>query len=197
MSYDFSADWFSKNTATWAEIFSEVIPGTKRLLEIGSYEGRSTVWLIENVLAKGGSIHCVDTWEGGIDYNGVRMDAVERRFDANVKAALKKAKKARLTKLKGNSATLLCELIASGMAGVFDFVYVDGCHQAPDVLTDIVHAFHLCRAGGVIACDDYLWKQEEHLTYSPRLAIDSFAHCFHGKVRILQAPLYQLYFQKL
>jgi hypothetical protein len=32
----------------------------KNVLEIGSFEGRSTCWLLENTDAK---VTCVDTWE--------------------------------------------------------------------------------------------------------------------------------------
>ena len=84
----------------------------------------------------------------------------------------------------------------------FDFVYVDGSHEAPDVLADALLAHRLVRAGGVIAFDDYLWsplpdgEQDHYLLVKP--AVDAYVNAFQRKVRVLQGlPAYQLYVQKL
>ncbi|CAN5593187.1 hypothetical protein BH10PSE5_BH10PSE5_18170 [soil metagenome] len=65
--YEFSRDWFSRNVPTWRQIIDKNKP--RRILEIGSFEGRSTVWMIEHgtVAAQGDvEITCIDTWVGGI-----------------------------------------------------------------------------------------------------------------------------------
>jgi predicted O-methyltransferase YrrM len=64
--YSFTADWFSANVPVWSALMDE-IPAIGKVLEIGSYEGRSTVWLIEHAFkATGrGEVFCIDTWEGG------------------------------------------------------------------------------------------------------------------------------------
>jgi predicted O-methyltransferase YrrM len=84
----------------------------------------------------------------------------------------------------------------------YDFIFVDGSHQAPDVLSDCILAFELLRKGGVMVCDDYLWSMErqgaEAPINSPKIAIDAFTTIFRRKIRIIpNLPLYQLYLQKL
>jgi predicted O-methyltransferase YrrM len=83
----------------------------------------------------------------------------------------------------------------------FDLVFVDGSHQACDVLSDLVLSYHLCAVGGQIICDDYLWSNARHgsqdLLMMPRLAIDAFAHAFMRKVAQASGlKLYQAYFVK-
>lgn len=59
-------------------------PRPSRVLKIGAYEGRSTVWMVENLLAAaGGSLTAVDTWEAGPRGDQKDMGNVEARFDGN------------------------------------------------------------------------------------------------------------------
>jgi hypothetical protein len=96
---------------------------------------------------------------------------------------------------------VLARLLTEGKAGYFDFSYVDGSHQAPDVICDAILAFKLLRVGGVMAFDDYLWAENLPTGIDPircpKPAIDAFTNLYCRKVRILQAPLYQLYMQKV
>ena len=65
------------------------IEPTDRVLEIGSYEGLSTTYIIEQCSAFGPlHIHCVDTWEGAVDLPPEAMNGVEARFDRNVMMAI-------------------------------------------------------------------------------------------------------------
>ena len=88
------------------------------------------------------------------------------------------------------------------MEGHFDFIYIDGSHQAPEVLCDALLCFLLLKKNGVMVFDDYLWHEE--LSYgldpirSPKIAIDAFTNIFCRKIRIVsRAPLYQLYVEKI
>ena len=84
---------------------------------------------------------------------------------------------------------------------LFRFVYVDGSHQAPDVLCDAVLGFKLLKIGGVLAFDDYLWAETSETTKDPlrcpKPAIDAFVNVNFQKLRVIKAPLYQLFIQKL
>jgi predicted O-methyltransferase YrrM len=205
--YDFTNNWFEGGAkGVWDTLIPQINP--TRILEIGSYEGASTCYLIEKLAAsKVIELHCVDTWEGGVEHKAggsaeVDMSDVEKRFHHNTGVAISKvANAASLTLHKGFSDLALSELIASGKQGYFDFIYVDGSHQAPDVLCDALLSFRLLKNGGVIAFDDYLWQ--EHLPYGtdpircPKPAIDAFTNIYCRKIRIISAPLYQLYVQKI
>jgi len=190
----------------WESLIPKINP--TRILEIGSYEGASTCYLIEKLaISKKIELHCVDTWEGGIENKKggvaeVNMSDVEKRFHHNTNKAVGKVENSiRLVLHKGFSDLILSRLIAEGKQGYFDFIYIDGPHQAPDVLCDSVLSFKLLKKNGVIAFDDYLWQ--ETLPYGtdpircPKLAIDAFTNIYCRKLRVLSAPLYQLYVQKI
>jgi predicted O-methyltransferase YrrM len=193
--YEFTSDWFSQNAKTWAYLFSDR-PRPEKVLEIGSYEGRSTVWMMENLMQRG-TIVAVDAWEEGLDTDHSDLAGIEARFDRNIAEAAAIFPGVSIDKRKGRSSIVLASLLANGGEAAFDLVYVDGGHVAPTVLSDLVMAFHLCKPNGLIFCDDYLWGQHKGLTESPKLAIDCFASCFHDKIRVIHAWLYQLYFQKI
>jgi predicted O-methyltransferase YrrM len=159
-----------------------------KVLEIGCFEGRSTVWMIEHLFGpSGGQMFCVDAWEN--------MPAVESTFDKNTKLSLVRKPEVSLQKLRGNSTLMLPQLVGSHHNS-FDLIYVDGSHDAADVLCDLTCAFLLCRSGGLIVCDDYLWNFGDDLCTTPKLAIDSFVNCYAKKLKILHAPLYQVYLVK-
>ena len=188
MTYEFSADWFSWNVDIWKSIFDQLGLVPAKVLEIGCFEGRSTVWMIENLFGPGGGqLFCVDAW--------AETPPTERAFDKNVQIALSNRPEVSLQKLKGNSTLVLPELIASHR-DTFDVVYVDGSHDAADVLCDLTIAFLLCRSGGLMICDDYLWNFGDNPYLTPKLAIDSFVNCYARKLKLLRAPLYQVFLVK-
>lgn len=201
--YKFTVDWFTCNKPAWTDIINKLKP--RRILEIGSYEGRSTCFLIDTLSQMYDSeIHCVDSWEGGVEHQGSNMSAVEERFMHNVRKSLDAAKyKTAVSVHKGLSGDKLTELLANGMKGKFDFIYIDGSHEAPDVLLDAVLSFQLLAKGGIIAFDDYLWvitdnvKDKDVLNH-PKVAIDNFINVYTRKLNVVSwLPLYQLYVQKM
>lgn len=205
--YDFSNTWFDDAAKAYWE---QLIPGLglTTALEIGSYEGASACFLVDRVASVSPlTLHCIDTWEGGIEHQRdglvhTEMGAVEQRFLRNIETAVGRAEHpVDLHIHKGRSDDCLARLIADGNAGAFDFVYVDGSHQAPDVLADAVLAFRLLKVGGHMVFDDYLWFEE--LPYGPdpvrcpKPAIDAFTTLYCRKLRIQAAPLYQLHVRKI
>jgi len=203
--FDFTTNWFEINgKQVWDSLIPQVKPS--KVLEIGSYEGESTCYII-NFLEdkKNAELHCIDTWDGAIEQKNREVDMleVERRFDHNTNLALSKSKNSiNFNKLKGKSDIILSKLLIEKKENYFDFVYVDGSHQAPDVLFDAVMAFKLVRVGGVIAFDDYIWfernlPQGKDLNRCPKPAIDAFINIYYNKVNIIQTPLKQIYVTKI
>lgn len=186
--YTFTNDWFqqSATVAIWDKIIASVKP--TRILEVGCYEGRATTFLIERCNGFGPlSITCVDTWEGAVDLPSERMDGVERRFDSNIAAVLEWSGTAALKKIKSLSSKALPHLLSEGQR--FDFIYVDGSHTAPDVLSDAVDCFRLLRVGGAMIFDDYVWCMEPHgkedLLNMPKMAIDAFVNINARKLQLV------------
>ena len=201
--YQFTNTWFEMSAkGIWDALIPQVNP--TRILEIGSYEGKSCCYVIEKLAqAKPIEIHCVDTWEGGEEHQkkNENMSDVEARFLHNVAVAKQRVQHpVELVVHKGYSDQCLYQLLAAGKAGYFDFIYVDGSHQAADVLCDAVLSFRLLKKGGVIAFDDYIGAEEfsygKDLFLCPKMAIDAFVNIYFRKLTVLNAPLYQLYVQK-
>ncbi len=200
--YAFTSDWFSPCIPLWQDLFAR-LPGAARILEVGSYEGQSAAWLIENAFVPGakGEIYCVDTWAGGVEHQAVDMAAVEARFLRNVATAKSRSRSDVAVHVrKGQSSGALAALLGEGLGQSFDAIHVDGSHQCADVLGDLVLSFQLCRVGGLIICDDYGWSQEAHgaedLLNQPKLAIDSFVNCYRRKIEIIAVNLRQAYLGK-
>lgn len=205
-AYDFTVDWFSYNIPTWDHLLSQLKP--RRIVEIGCYEGRSSTYLIEKCAAMHDiELHCIDTWDGGEEFKkgafgGRLVSDAEARFDHNVAQAIGKAQhEVLLNKHKTSSNKGLVHILASGEFGGYDLVYIDGSHQAADVLADAVLSFELLRVGGLMIFDDYLWCMEadgfQDSLGMAKPAIDAFTNIYQRKMKIVAGcPIYQLYAHK-
>ena len=205
-SYAFTNNWFDSNArGYWDHLIPELSP--TKMLEVGSYEGASAVYLIDKLAAHTPiELHCVDSWEGGVEHNqggafAADMGSVESRFKHNVALSIEAAiYKPNLIVHKGFSDLSLARLIAGGATESFDFIFIDGSHQAPDVLSDAILGFKLLKIGGVMAFDDYLWSENlpygKDLLRCPKPAIDAFTNLYARKLDVLPAPLYQLFIRK-
>jgi predicted O-methyltransferase YrrM len=198
-NFEFTEDYFSNNIPVWEQFLGSHLSDARTVMEIGCLEGRSTVWLLQHAFGASGegTLHCLDSWGLNPEYPFPGMDVYEARFDRNLALARSLNPRCDVVKHKGLSRETMARLIAGGHAATFDFIYVDGSHRAQAVLTDLVLAFVLCRVGGVIACDDYLWAQDYPLLHRPKLAIDSFVNCYADKVTVMEGPpLYQVFLTK-
>ena len=192
----YTEDYFSHHIPAWERLFAAGRwSGPRTVVEIGSHEGRSAVWIAQNLLQNPGSrLYCIDIW----DMEG-HPNAAERleRFKANI-AELPNADA--VTALKARSDAALPRLRAEGVRA--DFVYVDGSHQAPAVLSDLVLSFGLLRQGGMMICDDYLWTKVDgdpgDLLARPKIAIDAFTTIYARQINMPGGfPARQTIIQKL
>jgi len=202
--YEFTNTWFDYVKPMWDHLIPPNQPS--KILEIGSYEGASTCYLID-MLAKERDIelHCIDTWDGGLEHKDMNVDmaAVESRFRKNVDISMSKwDHKVNLTLHKTTSDVALPKLLSSGYRNHFDLIYVDGSHQAHDVLFDLAVSFNMLRKDGIMILDDYLWVERWLATgidilRCPKPAIDAFVNINIKRLNILPYHLYQLYVQKI
>lgn len=196
--YDFSNLWFENNRAQWDTLMEQLKPRT--LLEIGSYEGASACYLIDTLAHDADiELHCIDTWEGGVEHTpqDPKLSLVEARFTSNTSLAIgAAAKKVNLVVHKGRSDIHLPKMLSENMQERFDFIYIDGSHQAPDVLFDAVVAFKLLRPGGLMIFDDYLWSDPSIAHFdplrNPKMSIDAFTNVYGREVKDLRVNLRQL-----
>lgn len=202
-NYTFTQDWFS-----WApEVWEKLIPllsgeaGKRRFLEIGSFEGRSAVWTMENLMADGDCLYCVDTWEGGEEHGSENMGTVRDRFDRNIILAREKHRDRDCESITATSYDALAWFAgepqtSSRLRGLtFDFIYIDGSHIAKDVLTDACMAWPLLNKGGIMVFDDYLWGDSRDILHRPKIAIDAFTNIFAEEMQHVHAG-YQMIVRK-
>lgn len=189
----FTQDWFSHNIPNFQHIKGE-LKGVERILEIGCFEGRATCWMLENMLSDGGKMYVIDTFKGSDEHTGLDLGGMRATFDANVAEVKKPDQVVRV--YEGHSYDELGQLAYKRFQEFFDFIYIDGSHRAPDVLTDACMAFPLLKTGGVMLFDDYMWMAMPGITNQPKLAIDAFTTVFSDKA-IIRMTGYQLAVQKI
>ena len=193
MSYEFTRDWFKTGEHVWPEI-RKMMQRNMRFLEIGSYEGRSSVWTVEHMLNDGGELTCVDTWAGGEEHERDDMRKVEERFDRNIEIVKQRFPEREVYKLKQSSVIAMADMISSGLH--YDFIYIDGSHVAKDVMTDSCMAWGLLNKGGFLVWDDYLWGHPRDVLRRPKAAIDSFMMLFGEEMQVVFLG-YHMVVQKL
>jgi len=196
----YTQDWFSRSIPAWSRILTELQKDKPalRVLEVGVFEGRSTCWLLENFCKTSDSfIVSVDSFEGGIEHQGMKLATLRSVFESNVASVISQG---RVEIRQGNSLDQLARLITEDTEP-FDFVSIDASHQAADVLADALLGFRLLRPGCVMALDDYLWNPyragSSNPLLLPKMAVDAFTTTFSNQCRIIpNLPLYQMYVQK-
>lgn len=181
--YKFTRDWFSENISTWKKYLQEFIdrPGL-HILEIGSWEGRSTCWMLENILTHpSAKITCIDTFKGSEEHKNYQenyLESLEDRFDRNIAITGAASK---VQKRVGYSQ----EVMRSLPLNAYDMLYIDGSHLACDVLADAVLGWGLLKVGGLCIFDDYNFLFSENPGQNPQIAIDAFVSSFRPKLKLL------------
>lgn len=200
----FTSDWFSRHIPLFERHLIQ-FKGQDNInfLEIGSYEGRSACWMLDNILTgKNNFMFCCDTFEGSPEHDPMKIDYsnIFDTFMENVKQYGNK-----VVVLKGVSQEMLRDLPLK----YYDFIYIDGSHNASDVLEDAVQSWRLLKPGGIMAFDDYNWSfwsnrygepsqiiDEEMLIREPKIAIDAFLKLFKHQYKLLEQSD-QIWIQKV
>lgn len=165
----FKHDWFSYHTNKWRKHLAHLIGKPDlRFLEIGSFEGRSACWMLENILTDPSSLlYCIDPFVPfDVDGHGTVFDAYPA-FHRNV------------IKPHGKQVSFFKSMSQSAVQGFdneyFDFCYIDGSHTAADTYADAVNVWPKMKKGGLVTFDDYTWICGGPDPASrPQMAIDRF-----------------------
>lgn len=129
----------------------------RRIVEVGSWKGRSTMALAESMPADG-ILWAVDTWEGdpGNDCQMREMreagpGSVRAEFERNLAEYLATGRVRQLAMPSVDGAARLLE----SEGRVFDLAFIDAAHDHESVAADIRALLPLIRPGGVLAGHDY------------------------------------------
>lgn len=161
----------------------------RNICEVGVYEGSTTFWLADNVTPHNENlnIYAIDSHDTSADLT-IDLTEVQRNFQHN----LSKNVYQNVEYINKPSEDGLIDMINRGIK--CDLIYIDGDHRAAGVLTDLVLAWKILNAGGVILCDDTTtWKYTDHNgtmsnQMSPRLAVETFIQCNWHRLSILSLP---------
>ncbi|AVH69217.1 class I SAM-dependent methyltransferase [Nostoc sp. 'Lobaria pulmonaria (5183) cyanobiont'] len=187
--YTFITDWFSGNIPIWEKYLSHLANKPNlNFLEIGSWEGMSACWLLDNILThESSTITCIDTFEGEpkveyddkeIKYVEKSLESLEKTFDFNI---AKTGTSKKVTKIVGRSQNIMRSLPLNN----YNMLYVDGSHLASDVLTDAIMGWELVKVGGLIIFDDYSFTFPNESGQNTQIGIDAFLRAFDNKISVV------------
>ena len=170
--FEFTTDWFSNSRdAAWVALLAP-LRGRANLkyLEVGVYEGRSLLWVLENILTHPTS-------------RAYAVDPLLPPYNARLRENLRRSAHGKRVHLLGGwSGSILRTLPACH----FDFVYIDGAHDARSVLSDAVNAWYILKPGGLLIFDDYQiheGRMPEDLV--PTRVLDTFVAAMGSDIEVL------------
>jgi predicted O-methyltransferase YrrM len=181
----FMTDWTSWHFPNWMKLLAPFRDRPARMLEIGSWEGRSALFFL-NYLPQV-RLTCVDTFAGGQEHQEAAarnpeeaetLRTIEARFDGNTSAFSE-----RIEKIKATSVDALVQL---GLADRrFDIAYIDGGHRAREVYADSALAWPLMAKDALVILDDYQWQEMPDPMDNPKPGIDAFLKSIEGQYRMV------------
>jgi predicted O-methyltransferase YrrM len=187
---EFTTDWTSGNFSLWRRVLAPLREEPVRILEIGSWEGRSANFFLQ--FFPRSTIVCIDTFGGNANeanvYENLAASTAEQRFDRNLAPFGN-----RVEKIVCSSVSALEQLKVQGRR--FDLAYIDGGHWRDDVMADSLGVWALLASGGVVIWDDYRWGRDAPPEQRPQPAIDAFLDTHQGAYRLL-AKGYQVIIER-
>lgn len=169
---NYTEDWFSNNIPTWKKYLGNLRDKPAIGLEIGSFEGFSSNWILNNLLTHSESkLYCIDHWL----YKGEKNNNPYKTFLQNISEHKKKVKI-----FKDYSSKILRKLNNVQ----FDFIYIDANRHSQNVLEDAVLSFPLLKPDGIMIFDDYTYNKE-HNVNCPRPGIDAFINIYVEDIKVL------------
>jgi hypothetical protein len=187
--YTFSKNWFTHKIASWSDILKE-FKGKPNVnyLEIGAFEGRSALWVLENILTDPtAKLTIIDAFE----------EDTYKTFTSNVNLS-GEANKFKI--LSGFSTEKIREVPANSI----DFAYIDGSGKGIVMNSDLVNTWNLIKVGGIIICSRYALDSElrEALELQPKdpgpqEAIDAFLKLYKPYIKIISFQENQVIVRKI
>lgn len=163
---EFTQDWMTRKVPRWHRFLRKMRDKPVNVLEVGSFEGRSAVFLLNYLPSS--QLTCIDFFKGDLD----------ARFDANLAEF-----GGRMTKLKGSA---ISHLDALGQTGeTFDLIYLDAGKQRDPVLAMSLLLWPLLKKRGILIWDDYDWGLDRPAKQRPHDGIDIFLKMYEDEYKML------------
>lgn len=158
--FKYTNNWFDRNINISMKLLKTKFQDKKiDILEIGSHEGKSTIWMLDNLCTHESSLlTCIDPYPTSDQTSPVTNQTYDN-FQHNISLCENRSK---LQHYKKYSQDILPKLISDNQK--FDIIYIDGSHLVPDVTFDLEHSHKLLKPNGVILLDDVGFKdREDHI----------------------------------
>jgi predicted O-methyltransferase YrrM len=148
--YKYSQKWFlGSEIQTHLFNFLEQSKENK-ILEIGCFEGLSSVFFADNFLDNPNSIlTCVDPFltVSNNDHSNFLQNNEEMNFDFNI-SNCKNLDKITIYKITSDN-------FFENNNQTYNFIYIDGCHETDFIKRDMENSFNILEKNGIMWMDDY------------------------------------------
>lgn len=149
-NYKYSQSWFLHSEIKHL-LLNFINKTTKNtILEIGCFEGLSSVFFADNLLDNPNStLTCIDPFLtiNNNDHKDLLLNNEELNFDYNISVCK-------------NSEKILVKKITSDIFFLnnnkkYNFIYIDGCHESDFIIRDMENSFNVLENNGIMWMDDY------------------------------------------
>lgn len=185
-------NWFSYGANSYFERNTSHFKDTPiTALQIGAYTGDASLWMVENILThKNSELYDVDTWAGS-------DESIHKEFNWSDIKEIYNNKLSTYIDSGKIIPTMMKSVDFLRMApGPFDFVYIDGNHEAFAVVEDFIFVFDLVNINGIIAFDDYNWGSDLPAYKRPQMAINFILDVYQDKIKVIDSGN-QMWIQKI
>lgn len=195
--YKFNVDWWdlvSNNFLEGPGFMKKFVNVPTKALQIGCFEGRGTVWMLDHVLTHRDSrLIDIDPFYSETDLAGANFETVKYLYYRNLKQCPTAEMKHKI--IVGKSVDVLPTLEKNS----FDLIYVDGSHLRDDVWLDAIYSHELLKVGGRMFFDDYEWGTDDpnvNRGYIPHDAIAKFLEEYKEYYKIIDIH-YQVVIERI
>ena len=164
--YTFTNSWFESTAEPYWPSLKQYLNNSfgenLNCLDVGTYEGRSAVWMAENLVGSSGSVHLVDPLKG--PYKEILLE--------NIEAVPNKER----VLLHALDSVIAMPKLFEEYGEHFHFVYIDAGKSASDNCLNALIGERLLVKGGLLVIDDYLWSRgDADLRRCPKLGVDLYS----------------------
>jgi predicted O-methyltransferase YrrM len=185
-NYKYSQNWFIVS-----EIKNRLLrfldkSKQNKILEIGCFEGLSSVFFADNFLDNSNStLTCVDPFLNidNNDHKQFLQNNEEMNFDYNISNCKN------LDKLTIHKIT--SDIFFENNSQTYNFIYIDGCHEPDFIKRDMENSFNILEKNGIMWMDDYGGGDGIQI----KNAMDTFLQKYNGQYELIHKG-YQLAIKK-
>lgn len=157
-----------------------------KMLEIGCFEGLSSVFFADNFLNNSNStLTCVDPFLtiNNNDHKQFLEKNEEMNFDYNI-SICKSSDKITIHKITS-------DIFFENNSQTYNFIYIDGCHKPDFIKRDMENSFNILEKNGIMWMDDYRGGDGNQI----KNTMDTFLQKYNGQYELIHQG-YQLAIKK-